>query len=420
MRSTIFSGFALMTSLLAGGAFAAPLNRRDADFVIDDVLVNVAVEVYQNADGSLSTGVPYAVGTTTIHGTPTVISTEVPTSTPASSTSESSTTSSTPVPTSSAEPISAAAFVAEVASSSSVAPVVVSTPEPTTAVAEPIVAAIASVIPTTLATSTSDASVATPTTASSLKKLGLAYNTASDLELLGGSSVASWCYSWVSSTGGTVPSGLEFVPMLHDLSSMFTSVWSTEANAAINSGSTHLLGFNEPDNSGTGATNIDVATALAGWGQYMQPFAGTNIKLGAPAVSSGDTGLVWLTSFLTSAKKSGYQINFVPIHWYGSTPSDTDGDFGRFKIYVELVSSKVSAILGDDVPLWVTEFGYDNRSGATASQNADFISKAIPYLNGNSKIERQSYFWVDEIMVTDGAINTIGEAYLKEADAVSS
>jgi hypothetical protein len=45
--------------------------------------------------------------------------------------------------------------------------------------------------------------------------------------------------------------------------------WSTYVQNAINSGATHLLGFNEPDNSGQ--SNLSPQAAAAAWKQYMQP-----------------------------------------------------------------------------------------------------------------------------------------------------
>ena len=54
-------------------------------------------------------------------------------------------------------------------------------------------------------------------------------------------SKASWAYNWASVPGGTIPKGLNFFPMLWGGSSSFTNDWAKNAQAAIDSGSTHLL-----------------------------------------------------------------------------------------------------------------------------------------------------------------------------------
>lgn len=87
--------------------------------------------------------------------------------------------------------------------------------------------------------------------------------------------------------------------------------WKNNVTAAIKSGSKHLLGFNEPD-----INNLSPAAAAASYKIFMQPYASSTVKLGAPAVTAGGppTGLTWLTEFLGNC--TSCTIDFVPIHWY--------------------------------------------------------------------------------------------------------
>jgi hypothetical protein len=64
-----------------------------------------------------------------------------------------------------------------------------------------------------------------------------------------------WGYNWEARVDNTptftLPSGCEFVPMLHDGGDMFVNAWkSGDAKAAIAAGAKHILSFNEPDHCG--------------------------------------------------------------------------------------------------------------------------------------------------------------------------
>jgi hypothetical protein len=80
--------------------------------------------------------------------------------------------------------------------------------------------------------------------------------------------------------------------------------------------------YNEPDNAGQ--ANMDVQTAVAGWKQYMLPFA-SKAKLVSPAVTNGGppSGQVWLDQFLGNC--TGCQISAVALHIYDSATSESVG-----------------------------------------------------------------------------------------------
>ena len=60
------------------------------------------------------------------------------------------------------------------------------------------------------------------------------------------------------------------------------------------------------------------------------------------------------------------------------------------------------------MPIWLTEF---QKIGDEAQQK-EFIELAIPFLEGESKIERYSYFMVkDGMMTTGGQLNEAGKAF---------
>ncbi|KAF8864320.1 hypothetical protein BDZ45DRAFT_575471, partial [Acephala macrosclerotiorum] len=235
----------------------------------------------------------------------------------------------------------------------------------------------------------------TSTTSSSSKKRGLAFNDASILSnFVSSSSQVSWAYNWGSTTS-TLPTGLEFIPMLWGLGSDDTTTWSTVATAAIASGCTALLGYNEPDYSGQ--SNIGYADAAKGWAEYMEPFAG-KATLVSPAVTNGASpmGLTWLENFISAC--TSCTINAVAIHWYNG------GDAAAFQTYVQEAYTA-----GGNRPLWITEF---QASGTTDEQNS-FLEEVIPFLDSSDMVAKYAYFMAsDGILLSSGTtLSTLGETF---------
>lgn len=233
-------------------------------------------------------------------------------------------------------------------------------------------------------------------------KRGLVYNKPSLVtNYVGTSGKASWAYNWASDpTEGRneagLPGGIEYVPMLwglrDDAKHSDIKNWVDHASKAIAAGSTHLLAFNEPDHHEQ--ANIDPATCAAGYKKHMQPFAG-KAKLGAPGVTNGGgaMGLNYLKSFMDLCDDC--TIDFVPIHWYAGA-----GNFDYFKKHIE----DANAVAGGR-PLWITEFQADGSD----SEQAEFLNKALPWLEAQDYVERYSYFMVDKVLLNSP---TVGAAYL--------
>ncbi|KAK8206930.1 hypothetical protein M8818_004765 [Zalaria obscura] len=244
-----------------------------------------------------------------------------------------------------------------------------------------------SVAASTSATSTSASATASTTAdaASSGGKRGLAYNDASLTTCFDTSSLVGWAYNWASSASGTLSSNYEYVPLLWGTSSDFTDSWSTNAQAAIDAGSTHLMGFNEPDLSSQ--SNLSPSEAASAWKTYMEPFAG-KAKLGAPAVTNGGgaMGLTWLSEFLDAC--SDCTIDFVSIHWYDS--------YSNTAYFQDQVNNATSVAGGK--PVWVTEFG---TTDGTDDQIASFLETVMPWMDSQDFVERYAYF-----MASDGILLT--------------
>lgn len=191
--------------------------------------------------------------------------------------------------------------------------------------------------------------------------------------------------------------------MIWGTAPVHSSSWSTDAASAIKSGSTHLLGFNEPDMPQQ--ANLSPSDAVTAWGTYMEPFAG-QAKLGSPAVSNSNApnqGLDWMSQFLTAC--SHCTIDFVVIHWY------QQGTKGAVEAFKQHVTDSISAANGK--PVWITEFGI---FGASAEDQAPFVQAVVPWLDSQAGVEGYSYFGAlpapnDFLVTSSGSLTTAGQAY---------
>ena len=175
-----------------------------------------------------------------------------------------------------------------------------------------------------------------------------------------------------------------------------TSNWNSNADSAIAKGSTHLLGFNEPDLPEQ--ANLTPQQAAASWRTYLEPYAG-KAKLGSPAVCNGGglTGLNWLNSFFDAC--SGCTIDFVAIHWYGLANADGVADFK------DHTAKAIAAAKGK--PVWITEFKPDG----SPEEMASFMSQILPFLDSTEGVERYSFFEVDGILVSGDSLTSLGSQY---------
>ncbi|KAG9571140.1 glycoside hydrolase family 128 protein, partial [Aureobasidium melanogenum] len=250
---------------------------------------------------------------------------------------------------------------------------------------------------------------ATATPVKNTGKRGLSYNNAAytmPFSLSGQDSQVSWAYNWYQVAGSGFNPALEYVPMLWSNASDLTSSWTANAQAAINAGSTHLLGFNEPDLclAGAGSSCIEMQSAVKAWKQYMQPFAGKAL-LGSPAVTNGGSpmGLTWLSNFMGNC--TGCQIDFINIHWYSNKYAGAN----YFKQQVEAAHA-----MSGGRPVWITEFGLDSSVSYTQAELTSFLEEVIEWMDETDYVQRYAYFMdtTGALMNSDGsAMSDLGSMY---------
>lgn len=225
-------------------------------------------------------------------------------------------------------------------------------------------------------------------------KRGVAYNDAKLTDCLVSSPEVSWGYNWGSSSSGLSDS-VKFIPTLWGPKSEFTNDWSKNAQSAIDSGSTHLFSFNEPDLSAQ--ANLSPSEAADAYKQYMEPFAG-KAKLCAPSVTNGggSMGLSWLSSFLEAC--SDCTIDCVNIHWYDSAENT--------EYFKKHVSDAADTAPGKQI--FVSEFA------ATGSddQISSFLETVMPWMDSNDDVGGYAYFMAGEGKLVSGSEqSTIGKVF---------
>lgn len=244
-------------------------------------------------------------------------------------------------------------------------------------------------------------------------KRGAAYNDATLVSALtDSSSVISWAYNWGSTINGDIPSGVEYVPMLWGSSSTYTDYWTAAVKTALADGSTHLMGFNEPDSSSQ--SDISYSDAATYYKEYLTIYS-SEATLVSPAVTSSTSdgeGLSWMTSFLSEC--TDCEISVLAVHWYG-------GDIAELKTFVNEAITVAEEYSISEV--WVTEFGLDtDESGITdLATAATFVQEASEWLESKSAVARYSFFYcANDYMLTDSVANSVGNAYISVSGSSSS
>ncbi|CAF9925686.1 hypothetical protein IMSHALPRED_006753 [Imshaugia aleurites] len=290
-----------------------------------------------------------------------------------------------------------------------------STPTPTTTstpAAAPTPAPVAEASPTPSPAAITTSNTNSGTTTSNSGKRGLAYNPSSgNLDIWSAYSQLTWGYNWNDMPQG-LPSQFQYVPTLWGLASVHSGNWDSAVKAATSgAGTNYLMSFNEPDNEGQ--ANMDVGSAVAGFNQYMKPYASDNVLLGSPSVTNGvgtnsagiPQGLDWLSPFLEQC--TGCPISFVPIHWYGcQNGCPVSSDVSDFQSHVQsAIAAAVNPATGEKVPVWVTEF-------QSFTDPESFLSEILPWLDGESGVQRYAYFMAtDGILINGGSVNAVGAKY---------
>ena len=215
-----------------------------------------------------------------------------------------------------------------------------------------------------------------------------------------------WFYTWgkLHNLGQPVN---DFTPMVWGQSGATPAVIAEIESNLWRTGSTRLLGFNEPDHEGQADMSVDRALEL--W-PILET---TRLKLGSPATVSPNTP--WMNEFMTRAIRQGRRVDFVTAHIYQSPHA------GTFLRKVDQLHERWGK------PIWITETAVADWDATTTNpsrygrtQINEYLQEIYAGCKQRSYVER--FAWktrasLDPVMGssalfhTDGAITSTGKIY---------
>jgi hypothetical protein len=230
-------------------------------------------------------------------------------------------------------------------------------------------------------------------------KRGIAANTAPGAAFF---PAITWWYNWSARSSGA-DTGIEFVPMLWGSGSL---------NATIPSAARFVLGFNEPNFKAQ--ANLTAAQAASNWPTVEAKAAGRPIVspgmnfCGPAANCNGTDPYQYLKDFFAACADCA--VDCVAVHWY-------DCDLPSLRDYLE-PGNNLEGFEQFGKPIWLTEFSCDGS--ASVAQQEAYMRAAIPYLEGNPRVFRYSWFSADPIpnaklINADGTPTALGKVYIELA-----
>ena len=225
-------------------------------------------------------------------------------------------------------------------------------------------------------------------------------------------STLSWAYNYGSGPGNDSWFGnLEYVPQCwggNDAPGFIANVERDAPNA------THILAFNEPDGQGGGQATMSPAQAADLWKRYIDPLHDRGVKLGSPATTGSNGGVIWLQQFVGNC--TGCHVDVLATHYYG--------EFQGLASHLGQLYYAFNATL----KIWVTELADAHASYNSTVSNYDSMTK---WLDGLDWVER--YGWFGAFRSTDSNVGTnatfldstgnltqIGRSYLMSAPQTQS
>ncbi|KAJ7742437.1 glycosyl hydrolase catalytic core-domain-containing protein [Mycena maculata] len=157
---------------------------------------------------------------------------------------------------------------------------------------------------------------------------------------------------------------------------------------------TIALGMNEPNE--VGQSNMDAATGISMWREYMMPLASKGYTLISPAMSSNPNGKTWMAQFMSDCG-SDCAIGGIATHYYGT-------DIEEFITYVTYWHTTYN------LPVYVTEYAdqdFDGGAQADIGEIWAFMEAATAFLNENDWVKAHCWFGAMVGMDNVNPLNTL-------------
>jgi hypothetical protein len=218
----------------------------------------------------------------------------------------------------------------------------------------------------------------------------------------------SWYYNWMQSENEPCKDGAggEFVPMIwgHTGAERSASGIQNAVSSFVSKKLTHVLGFNEPDNSTQ--SNVPVAEAIT----LLPSFDNPSIQVGTPATQANTSGQDWFKNYMGQvAAKPSLRADFIAIHWYGWNAGSCDKNASQLESYIRYAEG-----FPGNRPIWLTEWSCLNQSAPTRGDVQAFYAGAVTMLKRHPRVERYAWYpWTTncELNEKDGSLTPLGLAY---------
>ncbi|TIB17967.1 hypothetical protein E3P92_00926 [Wallemia ichthyophaga] len=243
--------------------------------------------------------------------------------------------------------------------------------------------------PTTTSSGNSDS------TTSGTEKAGLAWpnGNANDISKWSKGNIG-WYYTWspwpVDSAGD-----LDFYPQLWGQKQV--STWNQQKSKFAEWGTTHILGFNEPNE--VGQANMNPADAASLWNQEIAQYQGQYTLISPACTSrvgdsaSGSDGIKWLQEF----QQNGASFDAVAVHIY-----DTD--------YESVISTLQKFHDTFQLPVYLTEYACQNFAGGAQCSESEvwqMMEKTSSWMDEQEWMHGYSWFGVMENMQGVNQLNQL-------------
>lgn len=204
-------------------------------------------------------------------------------------------------------------------------------------------------------------------------RLGLAWGTDNRWLKTIAKGNAEWYHHWQDGPVDGAPSSVQFVPMYWG--PKYANLWAARKAEMKKKLPSRLLFVNEPDVESQ--SNLSPSRAAQLFVSEMVPWQKKGVKISSPQIV---WNFDWMDSFMKKVKAQGVEPDFMAVHWYGSYK-----DMAGLKKFVTKAYKRYG------LPVWVTEYGVTTKSGASASELADFMQEATSWLASQHYVKRAAW-----------------------------